>query len=70
MIEVFRTNVEQSSQAEWLIEILHERFPHSDISFDLEDCDRILRVASHDAIFKDISLVLKSQGFLCEELQD
>jgi hypothetical protein len=70
MIEVFKTNVEQTSQAEWLIRLLHERFPHSDINFDLEDCDKILRVASHDAIFKDIALVLERQGFVCEELQD
>ncbi len=45
MIEVFKTNVQEDEQAERLIKALSDYFPNSRITFDLEDCDRILRVA-------------------------
>ncbi len=44
MVEVFKTNVQQTEEAEMLIEKLAEHFPAHEINFDLSDCDRILRV--------------------------
>ncbi|PWT78194.1 MAG: hypothetical protein C5B59_02295 [Bacteroidetes bacterium] len=46
MIEVFKTNVSHSDEAEWLVERIHEKFRDYKVNFDLEDCDRILRVKS------------------------
>lgn len=44
MIEVFKTDVNSKESARTLIERIHERFDHCEANFDLEDCDRILRV--------------------------
>lgn len=45
-IEVFKTNVENGEQAKLLIERIHEYFPDYHANFDMEDCDRILRIKS------------------------
>jgi len=46
MIEVFKTNVRHRAIANMLIDRIHEACPHYKATFDLEDCDRILRVKS------------------------
>ena len=44
MVEIFKTDVERSEQAAKLLKVLANRFPLFKVNFDLEDCDRILRV--------------------------
>ena len=44
MIEVFKTNVKDKTQSQVLIEMIHSAFPTYKVNFDLEDCDKILRV--------------------------
>lgn len=44
MIEVFKTNVTNKYYAEMLVISLQKFFPGYTANFDLEDCDRILRV--------------------------
>ena len=44
MVEVFKTNIETAEEAKQIGKHLLEFFPHSQINFDLEDCDKILRV--------------------------
>jgi len=44
MVEVFKTNVQEESAAREIVQLLLERFPMYAINFDLEDCDRVLRV--------------------------
>ena len=44
MVEVFKTNVYEPCQSIMLVRILYNYFPDHRINFDLEDCDRILRV--------------------------
>ena len=44
MVEVFRTNVKQRDHANILISQIHKAFPDYKANFDLEDCDKILRV--------------------------
>jgi hypothetical protein len=39
-------------------------------NFDLEDCDRILRVESASAEATTIINRLENAGFICSELQD
>lgn len=46
MIEIFKTNVEEDLQAAWLISLIHRHFPGHEANFDLQDCDKILRVKS------------------------
>ena len=48
MIEVFKTNVEKTNDADKMVRLLLEHFPQSKINFDLHDCDKILRVEGKD----------------------
>ncbi len=43
-IGVYKTNVKDHSKAELIIETIHRYFPGAVVSFDLEDCDKVLRV--------------------------
>lgn len=43
MVEVFKTDVTNKSAANKLIEQIQEHFDYQ-VNFDLEDCDKILRV--------------------------
>jgi hypothetical protein len=43
-VEVFRTNVTDADDAASLLACIHARFPEYKTNFDLDDCDRILRV--------------------------
>lgn len=44
MVEIFRTNVKNRQEASWILRRLHAQFPPYVANFDLDDCDRILRV--------------------------
>jgi hypothetical protein len=48
MIEVFKTNVEEAKDAGTIVQLLLQQFPGSRINFDLQDCDKILRVEGKD----------------------
>jgi hypothetical protein len=51
MVEVFKTNVTSNHQAEQLVSLLEDYFAGYKVNFDLEDCDRILRVeVSRDSV--------------------
>lgn len=46
MIEVFKTDVQKKSQANLLTDLICLAFAGYQASFDLEDCDKVLRVSS------------------------
>ena len=46
MVEVFKTNVTTWDHANRLIDQIHHTYREYKANFDLEDCDRILRVQS------------------------
>ncbi|MFD1604716.1 hypothetical protein ACFSJW_14995 [Flavobacterium artemisiae] len=68
MIEVFKTNVQEESQCKIIIAKLLEHFPNSSINFDLEDCDKILRIHSVSISNKKIIELLTALGYSCEVL--
>ncbi len=68
MVEVFKTNVEVSEVAEQLVSTLRIRFPFSKVNFDLEDCDKILRIEDHQICIETIIELMKVKGFECEVL--
>ncbi|KQB43581.1 hypothetical protein [Flavobacterium aquidurense] len=68
MIEVFKTNVQEVHQSKMIVEKLLEHFPNSSINFDLEDCDKILRIHSMSISNKIIIELLNAHGFHCEVL--
>ena len=72
MVEVFKTNVRRRRHARMLLTRIHAAFAGYRANFDLDDCDRILRVeCAGDAIRPGglISL-LHSAGFRAEVLPD
>ena len=72
MVEVFRTNVHDLQQAAMLIEKIQSAFSDYTANFDLEDCDKILRVKSGKGSVQSSTLIglLKRFGFQAEVLPD
>ena len=68
MVEVFKTNVEQAEQSELLINQIICHVPNGKINFDLEDCDRILRVEAESISNETIIGLLNRNGFQAEVL--
>jgi len=68
MVEVFKTNVIHTEIAEQLLSALQIHLPSSKINFDLEDCDKILRVEDHQVCVKTIIELVHLSGFECEAL--
>jgi hypothetical protein len=72
MIEVFKTDVTEKDHARTLVDQIHKAFSHCRANFDLEDCDRILRVKGitcDEETWQIVSLV-KSFGWRVEILPD
>ena len=72
MIEVFKTDVDDREQALLLIEKIHEYFRHCHANFDLDDCDKILRVKGvtcETEVYGIIGLV-KNFGYKAHILPD
>ena len=68
MVLVFKTDVQDALRADYLVEKLKTRFPAWRINFDLEDCDRVLRVEGAIPEAGMIAEVLREAGCRCEEL--
>jgi len=68
MVEVFKTNVEQTEQSEFLINQISCHVPDGKINFDLDDCDRILRVEAEHISNEAIIGLLNQNGFHAEVL--
>ncbi|MES2427116.1 MAG: hypothetical protein V4560_09085 [Bacteroidota bacterium] len=68
IVEVFETNVDEIELAEKLISQLLDHFPDSLINFDMEDCDKILRVEARTVIPEKIIAILNSHGCSCKVL--
>lgn len=68
MVEVFKTNVEETDESVRIVEHLRARFPQNRINFDLTDCDRILRVEGDSVSASEIISLLTDTGYQCEVL--
>lgn len=72
MVEVFKTNVSDPDEANRLVEKIHRTFSAYQANFDLEDCDKILRIKCTTAKIRSSSLIdfLQESGFEAEVLPD
>lgn len=72
LVEVFRTNVTTDHQAEALIKLIRQVFPTYHATFDLDDCDNILRISSGDETLRVAALIslIKNTGAHVEILPD
>jgi hypothetical protein len=69
MVEVFKTTVKTKSESEMILNILLEKFPNHSINFDLEDCDKILRIEGNNFNTEIIINTLKEFNCVCEILE-
>jgi hypothetical protein len=69
MIEIFKTNVDGIKNAEKILLMLQGRLPDCSITFDLEDCDRILRVEGSSLKSEMIEEMVVKAGFECSILE-
>ena len=69
MIEVFKTDVHEAEMAEKLLTMLQLHFPESRINFDLEDCDKILRIAGGNFTAVKVAALVNAHGFECLMLE-
>jgi hypothetical protein len=68
IVEVFKTNVNEVEPSEMLIRQLLDHFPESRVNFDLDDCDKILRIEAKVILPEKIVEVLNANGYSCEIL--
>jgi ribosomal protein L35AE/L33A len=71
MIEVFKTNINCPEKAKQLVDAIHCAFVSYKANFDLEDCDKVLRIVSSNGIVTATFIHwLKSQDCHAEILPD
>ena len=68
-VEVFRTNVPNKKHADDIVSLLTLHFPNSKINFDLEDCDKVLRVEAKSICIETIVALVTERGFVCDVLE-
>lgn len=72
MVEVFKTDVQHTSEANLLLALLRLQYGHYQANFDLTDCDKILRVQHPGgAVDADVVIALLAKyGHAAEVLPD
>ena len=70
MIYVFKTSVKTKNQVKKLEPHINTILPNEKWNFDVEDCDKILRIDSEENIVLKIIDLLRNQKFYCEELDE
>jgi hypothetical protein len=68
MVHVFKTSVVSKKQVQTVGSFLNILLPSEEWNFDLEDCDKILRVETEEVAPETVITILTSQGFYCDEL--
>jgi hypothetical protein len=68
IVAVFKTDISDVSVADFIKQQLLSAFPGSKINFDLEDCDRILRMELQADIELQVPGKLTQLGYYCEAL--
>lgn len=69
MIYIFKTSVKLQKEVSQLKPYLNGLLKQDKWNFDLEDCDKILRIDTSTKTTETIIKLLKDKGFECEELQ-
>lgn len=65
MIEVFKTNITCPEKAKQLVEKIHENFAGYKANFDLDDCDKILRVVCSNGNMATVHFINWLKNFEC-----
>ncbi|UXP31243.1 hypothetical protein N6H18_12880 [Reichenbachiella agarivorans] len=65
-IEVFKTNVDCQHKAADILKELLNLFSYSEANFDLDDCDRVLRIVGENIEIKEVIKLINQTGYHCE----
>lgn len=65
IIEVFKTNVNSIEDARNLAALIQTSFMEVKVNFDLDDCDRILRVEAYIEVIGKIPDFMRENGYEC-----
>lgn len=68
MVLVFRTSVSSKQKIRQLKPVFEQRFAAVKWNFDLEDCDKVLRIETTENISLKVVSTLQNMGFECSEL--
>lgn len=72
IVQVFKTDVQDKQVAGNIISFLQQTFSYCRINFDLDDCDKILRIESQEGSIQEskVRLAVAGYGHHCELLRD
>jgi hypothetical protein len=70
IIEIFKTNVQSDEDAANLIHLIHSSFQEVKANFDLDDCDKILRIVGSLEEINTIPILFIQNGFQCEVIPE
>lgn len=70
MIYVFKTSVKSRQDINRLNPYLSKIIGPSNWNFDLDDCDKVLRIDSENDYKSEIIALLRNFNFDCDELTD
>jgi len=70
MIIIYKTTVQNRVEAESITELILSEIPSCDISFDLGDCDNVLRIETNNGDFNEETLkhIFKQKNHRLEAL--
>lgn len=63
IVQVFKTNVTDVKASQLLVKQLLNVIPESRVSFDLEDCDRVLRIKAKAIMSQNVIEILNANGY-------
>lgn len=69
MIEVFKTDIREATQADGIIALLLQQFPGTRVNIDLHDCDKVLRIEGKDFLPDAVMQLVSDNGFMCGVLE-
>jgi hypothetical protein len=71
VVEVFKTNINHEWQVQFIIPALQKLLPEARITFDLDDCDKILRIEGEVTLMDihQIIQVISVSGYHAEVLR-
>lgn len=69
MVEVFKTNVQLDEEAATIAGRLSSLFPSIKINFDLDDCDKVLRIEGDNFIPCKVMEILNLYGYYCQIME-
>ena len=68
-VEIFKTNVNDRKMAKRVMRLLYRKFPDCRINFDLDDCDKVLRIEGEYLRTEIVRDIVTEQGIACEVIE-